>query len=135
MKAHYEYDWPGAEREYHRALELNPNDAYGHLFYSNSYLSPLGRHDEAIAEMAKAISVDPFSPPIQSFLGRTYLWARRYDEALAQFNKCAEMFPGFAIDHERLAHLYTYPGKFDNAISEETKARLLAGEDPKSVLK
>ena len=135
VKAHYEYDWPGAEREYHRALELNPNDAYGHLFYSNSYLSPLGRHDEAIAEMAKAISVDPFSPPIQSFLGRTYLWARRYDEAVMQFNKCAEMFPGFSIDHERLAHLYTYTGKFDNAISEETKARLLAGEDPKSVLK
>jgi tetratricopeptide (TPR) repeat protein len=85
--------------------------------------------------MVKAISVDPFSPPIQSFLGRTYLWARRYDEALAQFNKCAEMFPGFAIDHERLAHLYTYTGKFDDAISEETKARLLAGEDPKSALR
>lgn len=135
VKAHYDYDWAGAEREYRRALELNPNDAYAHLFYSNSYLSPLGRHEEAIAEMGKAISFDPFSPPIQSFLGRTYLWARQYDKALAQFNKCAEMFPGFAIDHERLAHLYTYTGKFEEAISEETKARLLAGEDPKSVLK
>jgi serine/threonine-protein kinase len=135
VKAHFDFDWPGAEREYLRGLELNPNDAYAHMFYSNSYLSPLGRHEDAIAEMKKAITVDPFSPPVQSFLGRTYLWARRYDEALAQFNKSAEMFPGFAIDHERLAHIYTYLGKFEEAIAEETKARLLSGEEPKSVLK
>ena len=54
MKAHYEFDWPGAEREYLRALDLNPNDAYAHVFYSNSYLSPHGRHAEAIDEMQKA---------------------------------------------------------------------------------
>jgi adenylate cyclase len=75
--AHFDFDWPAAEREYQRALDLNPNDAYAHLFYSNSYLSPLGRHAEAIAEMQKAIAVDPFSAPMQSFLGRTYIWARR----------------------------------------------------------
>jgi tetratricopeptide (TPR) repeat protein len=135
VKAHFDFDWPGAAREYRRGLELNPNDAYAHMFYSNSYLSPLGRHEDAIEEMKKAIAVDPFSPPMQSFMGRTYLWARRYDDALAQFNKSAEMFPGFAIDHERLAHLATYTGKFDEAIGEETKARLLASEEPKSVLK
>lgn len=134
VKAHYEYDWTAAKREYLRALELNPNDAYAHFFYSNSYLSPPGRHEEAIAEMNKAIALDPFSPPIQSFFGRTYLWARRYDEALAQFKKCAEMFPGFAIDHERIAHLYTYTGRLEDAIAEETRARLLAGEDSKSVI-
>ena len=53
VKAHYEYDWPAAEREFCRAIELEPNDAYAYLFYSNSYLSPLGHHDEAIAEMRK----------------------------------------------------------------------------------
>jgi tetratricopeptide (TPR) repeat protein len=104
IKAHYEFDWLGAEREYRRGLELSPNDPNSHMFYSNSYLSPLGRHEEAIAEMKKAIAIDPFSAPVQSFLGRTYLWARRYEEALNQFEKCAEMFPGFAINHERLAH-------------------------------
>jgi TolB-like protein/DNA-binding winged helix-turn-helix (wHTH) protein len=135
VKVHYDFDWAGAEREYRRGLELSPNDPYSHLFYSNSYLSPLGRHEEAIAEMKRAIEIDPFSAPVQSFLGRTYLWARRYDEALSQFKKCAEMFPGFAIDHERLAHLYTYTGKFEEAIAEETKARLLNGEDARSVLK
>jgi tetratricopeptide (TPR) repeat protein len=92
VKAHYEYDWVAAEREFQRALQLNPSDPYAHLFYSNSCLSPLGRHDEAIAEMKKAIELDPFSPRIQSFLGRTYIWARRYDDALAHLQKTTQMF-------------------------------------------
>ena len=132
--AHYDFDWPAAEREYLRALDLNPNDAYAHLFYSNSYLSPLGRHAEAIAEMQKAVAIDPFSAPVQSFLGRTYIWARQYDKAQAQFRKCAEMFPGFAIDHERLAQLLAFLGKFEDAIAEDTRARLLSGEEEHSAL-
>ena len=132
--AHYDFDWPAAKQEYQRALDLNPNDAYAHLFYSNSYLSPLGRHADAIAEMQTAIAIDPFSAPVQSFLGRTYIWARQYDKALTQFRKCTEMFPGFAINHEREAQLLAFLGRFEEAIEEETKARLLAGEDEKSVL-
>jgi eukaryotic-like serine/threonine-protein kinase len=93
VRAHYEFDWPAAEREFQRALNLNPSDSFAHLFYSNSYLSPLGRHDDAIAELKKAITLDPFSPRIQSFLGRSYIWARRYDDALAQLQKTTEMFP------------------------------------------
>jgi len=134
VKAHYEYDWEGARREYLRALELNPNDGYAHLFYSNSYLSPLGRHEEAIAEMKKAIAIDPLSAPMQSFQIRTYMWARRYDDGIRQFKKADQMFPGFVLNHERVAHLYASIGKFDEAISEETKARLLSGEDPKAAL-
>ena len=134
VKAHFEFDWPGAEREYRRALELNPSDANAHFFYSNSYLSPFGRHDEAIAEMKTAVELDPLSLPTQSFLGRSYLWARRYDEALAQFQKANRMDPNFAINHERLAHLYTYTGRFGDAIDEETRARMLAGEEPKAAL-
>jgi len=135
VKAHFEYDWPAAGREFCRAIELNPSNAFGHFFYSNSYLSPLARHDEAVAEMKKATEMDPFSPPIQSFLGRTYVWGRRYDDALEQFRKVVQMFPNLAIGHVRLAHLYAYTGKLDDAISEETKARLLAGEDPRVALK
>ena len=52
---------------------------------------------EAIAEMQKAIAIDPFSAPMQSFLGRTYIWAREYDKAFAQFRRSAEMFPGFSV--------------------------------------
>jgi eukaryotic-like serine/threonine-protein kinase len=135
IKAHYEYDWPGAEREFQHALKLNPSDPYAHLFYSNSYLSPLGRHDEAIAEIKMAIELDPFSPRIQSFLGRTYIWARRYDDALTHLQKTTQIFPSYAIDHQRLAHLYAYRGEYDKAIAEETRTRILAGEEPRSVLR
>jgi TolB-like protein/DNA-binding winged helix-turn-helix (wHTH) protein/Flp pilus assembly protein TadD len=133
IKSHLDYDWPTAEREYRRGLALNPGDAQVHFFYSNGYLSPFGRHDEAIAEMKTAAELDPFSPPIQSFLGRTYLWARRYDQALAQFQMANNLDLHFAVGHERLAHLYTYIGRFNDAISEESTARTLSGEDPQLV--
>jgi TolB-like protein/DNA-binding winged helix-turn-helix (wHTH) protein len=135
VEAHYEYDWQSAEREFRRAIELNPSDAYGHFFYSNSYLSPMGQHDQAIAEMNKAVTLDPLSLPIRSFVGRTYFWAHRYNEALAQFQKAAEMDPNFAINHERLSHLYACIEKFEDAIDEETKARVLAGEDSKAAVR
>jgi TolB-like protein/DNA-binding winged helix-turn-helix (wHTH) protein len=134
VHAHTDFDWAAAEREFHRGIELNPSDASGHLFFSNSFLSPFGRHDEAIAEMKTAIRLDPLSPPIDSFLGRTYLWARRYDDALTQWQHCIQRFPNFPINHVRLAHLYTYIGKFDEAIAEETKARILSGQDARAAL-
>jgi TolB-like protein/DNA-binding winged helix-turn-helix (wHTH) protein len=128
-KSHLDYDWLTAEREYRRGLALNPGGAQVHFFYSNGYLSPFGRHDEAIAEMKTAAELDPYSPPIQSFLGRTYVWARRYDQALAQYQKANLLDPNFAVGHERLAHLYTYLGRFNDAIAEESMARALSGED------
>jgi tetratricopeptide (TPR) repeat protein len=134
VRGHYEYDWPAAEHEFRRAIELNPSYAYGHLFYSNSYLAPFGRHDEAIAEMKTAIELDPLSIPIQSFLGRIYFWARRYDQALAQFKETNRLDPNFAINHQRLAQLHAYMGAFTDATAEETKARMLTGEDPAIVL-
>jgi TolB-like protein/DNA-binding winged helix-turn-helix (wHTH) protein len=132
--AHYDFAWPGAEREYKRALELNPSDANSHFFYSNSFLSPLGRHDEAVAEMRTAISLDPLSFPIQSFVGRTLFWAHRYDEASAQFVKANAMNPNSAIGHERMAHLYAAWEKYPEAISEEENARILSGESPETAV-
>jgi TolB-like protein/DNA-binding winged helix-turn-helix (wHTH) protein len=132
-KSHLDYDWPTAEREYRRGLALNPGGSQVHFFYSNGYLSPFGRHDEAIAEMKTAAELDPYSPPIQSFLGRTYVWARRYDQALSQYRKANLLDPNFAVGHERLAHLYTYLGRYNDAIAEESTARTLSGEDPQVV--
>jgi tetratricopeptide (TPR) repeat protein len=134
VAGHYDYDWGTAEREFLRALDLNSSNAQAHLFYSNSYLSPFGHHDEAIAEVQKAIELDPFSLPIQAFLGRTYVWARRYDDALAQFRKIDKMSPGFALNHERLSHLYAFLKRYDEAIDEDAKARTLSGEDADSVV-
>lgn len=130
VEAHYEYDWPRAEREFKRAIELNPSDPMAHLFYSNSYLSPRGRHDGAIAEMGKAISLDPYSQVIQSFLIRTYTWAHRWREAEAQFHTVNALNPNFAIDHSRMARLCAYSGRYETAIDEDVEARVLSGENP-----
>lgn len=134
VKGHYQYDWAVAEREFRRAIELEPNNAYAHLFYSNSLLSPFGRHDAAISEIHKAIELDPLSSGIQSFAGRTFVWARRYDDALKQLQKVNHMDPNFAVNHERLAQLFTLLANYNKAIEEETKARLLTGEAPQIVL-
>lgn len=133
-KTHWEFDWPGAEREFRKGIDLDPNSADAHFFYSNCYLSPLGRHDEAIVEMKKALALDPLSLPVQSFLGRTYLFARRYDEARKQLSVAASMDPTFAITHERLTHLYEYLGKYEEAISEEMTAGRLTSENPQTVI-
>jgi TolB-like protein/DNA-binding winged helix-turn-helix (wHTH) protein/Tfp pilus assembly protein PilF len=134
-KIHYLHDWTSAEKDLRRAVELEPNNPYAHFFYSNSFLSPLGRHDEAIAEIKKAVELDPLSTRVQSFAGRTYIYARRYDDALAQFQRVNQLDPNFALNHERLAHLYAMLGKFDDAITEESKARTLSGEKDAAVSK
>jgi TolB-like protein/DNA-binding winged helix-turn-helix (wHTH) protein/Tfp pilus assembly protein PilF len=134
VAAHDDYDWPTAEREFLTALRLNPSDPNAHLFYSNSFLSPHGRHKEAIDEVQKAIALDPFSIPLQAFLVRTYTWARRDDEARSQFGKTNEVAPNFAVLHERAAHLFASEGNFIEAIDEDARARLLSGEQPEQVI-
>ena len=69
--SHYEFDFPAAKVEFQKAIQLNPNSAYAHLFYSGGYLMPMGLRAEAIAEMKKAVELDPLSLPINNFLGET----------------------------------------------------------------
>jgi len=126
-KAHWEFDWPSAEREFRKAINLEPNSANAHGYYSHSYLAPMGRHDEAITEIKKALELYPLSIPIESHLGRAYVLARRYDDALAQLKRTGDMDPSFAINHARLAHLYAHLHRFQDAIAEETQARLESG--------
>jgi TolB-like protein/DNA-binding winged helix-turn-helix (wHTH) protein/Tfp pilus assembly protein PilF len=128
-KAHWEFDWPGAEREFRKAIDLEPSSTWNHFTYSNSYLTPMGRHDEAITEIKKAIELDPLFLPYQSFLGRTYTLARRYDDALAQLKRSGDANPNVAVNHVRLAHLYAHLRRYSDGIAEETRARLLSGED------
>jgi tetratricopeptide (TPR) repeat protein len=134
VAAHYDYDWPTAEREFLAALRLNPSDPHAHLFYSNSFLSPHGRHKEAIDEMQKAIALDPLSAPLQAFLIRTYMWDRRYNDARSQFEKTNEVAPNFAVLHERAAHLFASSGDFRTAIEEDARARILSGEQAEKVI-
>jgi TolB-like protein/DNA-binding winged helix-turn-helix (wHTH) protein/Flp pilus assembly protein TadD len=128
-KADFEYDWAGAEQEFKRALELNPNYAEGHFRYAFSYLMPQGQSDTAIAEMKKALQLDPFSPIYNTVFGLTYFYARRYDLAQEQFKKAIDLNADFFVTHYHLAWLYSQSGQYENAISELTKGRLLSGDD------
>jgi len=90
-----DFDWPGAEAEFKRAIELNPNDAQAHHWYANLYLDPQGRDNEAIAEMQQAQALDPLSLIINTDLGYAYYVAGQDDEADTQFHKVMEMDPNF----------------------------------------
>lgn len=128
-KATFEYDWPGAEQEFKRALELNPNDADAHFRYSWAYLTPLGKSEQTIAEMKKALELDPFSRIYNTVFGMTYFYARKYDLAEEQFKKAIDLNPDFFVTYYHSAWLYSQIGRYPEAIGELTKGRLLSGDD------
>jgi TolB-like protein/DNA-binding winged helix-turn-helix (wHTH) protein len=92
----YDWDWRNAEREFDRALELNPNDALGRNWHGG-YLSLRRRHGEAIGEHERARDLDPLSLIVNANLTRALYWARRYDDAIAQAQRTLDMDPGFSI--------------------------------------
>ena len=128
----YDWDWRGAEREYQRAIQLNPNYATAHQWYAEC-LSMLGRHSEAIAEIKKAYELDPLSLIINQGVGGKYLYARRYDEAMAQFHRTLELYPNFPPTHQRLGWCYAQKRMYDEAIAEMQKAVDLSGNSTQMI--
>jgi len=128
--SHYEFDFPGAQREFLKAIEVNPNSAYAHLFYSNCYLSPMGRSSEAIAENKKALELDPLSLPINTFMGMTYMFAGDYEKAYQQFQHTIAMDPTFPLAHQYFSFLLGAMGRYEEAIKENEKSELLGGSSP-----
>ena len=120
VNVQYEYDWAGAEREYKRAIELNPNYVNAHHFYA-LYLSMMGRFDEGIAEIKRAQELEPFSLFIHTNVGSILYQARRYDEAINQLKSVLEMDPNFALACSVLGHAYLQKGMHDQAIAEFQK--------------
>jgi TolB-like protein/Tfp pilus assembly protein PilF len=126
---YYDFDFSQANKEFQRAIELNPNYATGHQQYGNNTLSALGRFDEAIAEGKRAVELDPLSLVINADLGMNYYYARRYDEAISQLRKTLEMDPGYYYAHVDLGQVLAAKRAFGEAISEYQKARAL-NDDP-----
>src|SRR5262245_40993618 len=117
----YGFDFAQANREFQRAIELNPNYATGHQQYGNVTLAALGRFDDAIAEGKRAVELDPLSLIINADLGMTYYFARRYDEAIAQHRKTLEMDPGFYFAHLGLGEALAAKGALDKALERYKK--------------
>ena len=121
VNSQYDWDWASAEREYKRALELNSNYVDGRYFYAYIYLSPMGRHEEAIAQMKQALETDPLSLIVNANLGGIYYWARRYDEAIAQCRRTLEIDADFVVTHARLLEIYEQKGMYEQAIAEHQR--------------
>jgi len=126
-KTVYDWDWSGGEREFKRAIELNPTYATAHQWYSVD-LTVTGRLDEAIAEMKRAQEADPLSLMESAVAGRTFYFARRYDQAIEQLLKTIEMDPKFLRAHWWLAVAYEQVGRHEEAIAECEKALSLFRE-------
>ena len=92
----FDWDWASAEREFRRALELNPNDALGRNWHGG-YLSLRQRHEDAIAEHERARDLDPLSLIVNTNLARAFYWAHRYDEAIEQARRTLELDPRFGL--------------------------------------
>ena len=130
VRSHFYFDFLGAQREFLKALGLNPNYANAHLFYAGAYLTPMGRHEEAIAEMRKALEVDPLSLPLNNMMGETYLWSGDYQKALQQFQHTIDLEPTFPLAHFFYAGLLTEMGRYEEAIKENQTGELLSGASP-----
>jgi eukaryotic-like serine/threonine-protein kinase len=127
-----DYDWKLAEsnREFERAIELNPNYANAHHWYARENLTIMGQFDKALSEMRRAQELDPISLIINANFGKAYFNARRYDEAIQQLRKTIEIDPGFFVAHHYLGSAYAMKGAFSEALSEYQKAHQLNEDDP-----
>jgi TolB-like protein/Tfp pilus assembly protein PilF len=124
----FEWNWDAAEKEYQRAIALNPGYATAHQWYA-LHLSVLGRFDDAITELGKAVSLDPLSLIISADLADVLFAAHRYDESIQQSRKTIEMDPNFAIAHYELGQALAQEKMYPEAIIELEKANDLSGGD------
>ncbi len=86
----YDWDWPGAEREFRRAIKLNPNYPSAHQFYAD-YLKAMGRFQEALEEMNRAHDLDPLSSAINTGIGHVLYLTREYDRAIEQYGNTLKL--------------------------------------------
>ncbi len=119
----YDWDWPGAEREMMRSIELNgasPGARDVHAFY---FLRPVGRIDEAVAEVQNALSLDPLSILFRVHLGFLYYVQRNFDHSIAQFRKVLDMNPQYYLAHAMMGPVYMQTCHFKEALECYEKAR------------
>ncbi len=125
---HYEFDRVGAEREFRRAIELNPKYATARQWLGN-LLASVKRFDEALVELKRAEELDPLSSIIALNVGDTLVAARRYDEGIARYKRTLSLNPDFALTHVSLGSVYAFKGMYPEAIAE-TRLALELDPDP-----
>ncbi len=126
VREYYDWDWGGAEREFRRAIELNPNSATAHHWYGD-YLAKMGRLEEATRELRRAKELDSLSLTINTTLGWQFFVARQNQQAIEQLRKVLEMDSTFAPARRTLEEVYAQGGMYKEAVGEREKALELSG--------
>jgi len=116
MKLNYDWDFPGAETEFKRALELNPGNANVHHWYAH-YLIVAGRPSESLAESYRALELDPLSPIMSVHLGWLYYYLHDYERALNQLNKTLELDPNYGLAYWYIGLVKEQQRAFTEAIA------------------
>jgi serine/threonine-protein kinase len=131
VKSLYDWDWPGAEREYKRALEPGGGQSDVLFAYGITYLAPQGRLDEALAAMARARDLDPLSAFKNVSLGMILGYRGEYDRAAQQCKKAIDLDPTFLLAYEQLRANLVFAGKYDEAyaLMREMRKRFITCDD------
>jgi serine/threonine-protein kinase len=124
VKSLYEYDRPGAEQDFQRAIELKPGDALARLWYS-LHLATVGQFDKSIAEAKHATRLDPVSPAINAYAGWPVYFARRYDQAIQSLLPLTDAHPGFNLAYALLGEAHVQKGDFPRGLPYLEKAHQL----------
>jgi len=127
VKMMHDWDWPGAEWEFKRAVELNPNYATAHHWYA-LYLMAMGQFEESLDELKQAQRLDPLSLIINTVLGAHFYYAREYDKAIEQCRETLKLNPNFHVAYGIIGEAYTQKGMYPQAIIELQKARSLSSD-------
>ncbi len=122
IAATYDWDWARAEAGFKRALELDPNLAVTHYRYAWTFLSPMGRHDEAIAEMKIAMEKEPLYLIQGANFAGVLMYARRFDEAVEQAKKTYDLDPNFIGGKNWLCHTYNLKGMYSESLAISEKS-------------
>lgn len=126
VKEHFEWDWPGAEKEFKRAIQLNPNLATAHLWYGE-FLSNTGKLEEGLRETKRAKELDPLSLIINTNLGWQYYVSGNNDAAVDQLHKTLDLDPKFSLARRLLEQVYAQMGKQEEAVAERERLLSLSG--------
>ncbi|HVS64335.1 MAG TPA: protein kinase [Thermoanaerobaculia bacterium] len=129
LRFKFDWDWPGAEAAFRRALELSPSDASAHHWFA-LYLTAMARHEVAEVHVREAQRLDPLSLIIRAAASRVLQLARDYDRAIAEGRKALELDPGYAEAHFNLGMCWLAQSMYEEAIEALERAIALAGDRP-----
>jgi len=131
LKAVFEWDWDAAERDYLKAIELNPDYATAHQWYAE-LLGVTGRWDAALAEARKAIELDPRSPAANEIMGVVFTYAGRPDDAIRMYERALRIVPEWVDCIYDLANVHVLRGDYANAAPLFDRLAELTGSDPEA---